>query len=339
MKNKPLVLIMCGGRSLRLWPLSCYKSKNFFDVFGFSPLELTIKRFLKVTDASNIFLVANKKEKKLIGKIKLLNKQNIFYEPKSKNTAAAILLSLWKLKKFSGCNLIISPVDQLIKKESAFYSSLKDALKVAQSGGICTLGIKPDKPVSGFGYIQAGENEYGKVFSVKKFIEKPSVEKARQFIRRGSYFYNSGIFIASVSTLIDEYQKYYSNYHYFVDSIQQNKIADCYLKIEDVPFDKAIIEKSKKVKLIKGSFIWKDFGNWQAIYEILAKDKFKNAKIANGSFYQSRNNLLYLDNKKKKVLMVGVNNLSVVDTEDYMLIAASNCLDSLKLSLKKAKLL
>ena len=329
---------MCGGRSLRLWPLSCYKSKNFFDVFGFSPLELTIKRFLKITDASNIFLVANEKEKKSLEKIKLINKQNIFYEPQSKNTAAAILLSLWKLKKFIDRDLIISPVDQLIKKEKYFYSSLKNALEVSQSGGICTLGIKPDKPVSGFGYIQSGKKECRNVFAVKKFIEKPSITRARRFIKSGDYFYNSGMFIASVGTLLDEYQKYYSDYYYFFDRVEKNKINECYRKIKNDPFDKAIIEKSKRVKLIKGRFVWKDFGSWQAIHEILTKDKLGNTKIANGVFCQSRSNLLYLGNKRKKVL-VGANNLSIIDTENYMLVANNDCLDDLKLFLKKAKLI
>ena len=258
--GKPLVLILCGGRSLRLWPLSQYKSKNFLDIFGFSPLELTIKRFLKVTPAENIFLVANHKERATLNRIKLVKKKNIFFEPESKNTAAAILLSLLHLSKYSKKNLIISPVDSLIQREKEFYRALNKALRVAAAGGVCTLGLKPLTPSPSFGYIQVNPRGYKGIFSVKRFLEKPKPSLAAKLIKRGNCFYNSGMFVAAVGTLLAEYQKYYPVYHDFRRSFHNNRIATLYKRIKDIPFDKAIMEKPNRAKLIKGDFFWKDFG-------------------------------------------------------------------------------
>jgi mannose-1-phosphate guanylyltransferase len=204
--NQPLVLILCGGQSLRLWPLSEYKSKNFLDIFGFSPLEFTVKRFLKITCRKNIFLAASCHEKNAISKLKLVRKENIFCEPQSKNTAPAILLSLFYLKnKFSQDKvLIVSPVDHLIREESEFISALQNAVRVAKSGWICTLGIKPDQATPNFGYIQISKEIEKDTFSIKKFIEKPSRPEAQELIRKGDSFYNSGVFISSLSVLDKE---------------------------------------------------------------------------------------------------------------------------------------
>ena len=337
MSNKPLVLILCGGRSLRLWPLSQYKTKNFLNIFGFSPLELTIKRFLKITTKDNIYLVANQSEKKALKKIKLIKKGNIFFEPQSKNTAAAVLLSLQYLKKFSSQTLIISPVDHFIKKDKEFYKSLSKALKAAQDASICTLGIKPDKPTTDFGYIEVNPKSNRGIFSVKKFIEKPKISLAKKLISQGKCFYNSGMFVAKIDTLINEYKKNYRSYRYFVKSFSSRKIPALYKRLKSIPFDKAIMEKTKKAKLVKANFFWKDFGNWLSIYEILVKDRNGNAKKGKISFYQSRDSLIYLDNPKKKVLALGLKDFFFIDTLKYTLIADRKHLSQLKLALKKIK--
>jgi mannose-1-phosphate guanylyltransferase len=343
--SKPLVLILCGGRSLRLWPLSEYKSKNFLDIFGFSPLEFTIKRFLKVTTAENIFLIANEKEKNALAKLKLVRKENIFFEPQSRNTAAAILLSLFYLKNRIAHDkvLIISPVDHLIKKEKAFYDTLRTAIKVARGGWISTLGIKPQQPTPNFGYIQIDKKIDNNVFSIKKFVEKPTRLEAGELIRKGDSFYNSGIFIASLLTLDKEYKKYSNDYEKFSDIFKrvscppQTIIKTIYQKIEDMPFDKAIMEKTKKARLIKGDFFWRDFGSWHAIYEALDKDKNANVKKGNIFAYNSSNNLVYLDDFKKKALVMGLRDVFFVDMGKFVLLAHRHYLDNLKPALKEFK--
>ncbi len=335
--SKPLVLILCGGKSLRLWPLSEKVSKNFLDIFGFSPLELTIKRFLKITTLDNIFLVANQSEKNELLKLKLIKKKNIFFEPASKNTGAAIFLSLQHLKKYPNKNLIITPVDTLIKKKKEFYRTLKRSLVAAAQGWICTLGIKPSVPTPNFGYIQVKKQAKGGIFSVNKFIEKPSVTRAKKLISSGNCFYNSGMFVASVNTLIDEYKKYYSDYKYFSNCFSFEKISSSYKRISDIPFDKAIMEKTKKAKMVKGNFSWKDFGSWLAIYEVLTKDKKGNVARGESFIYESRNNLIYSDGSKKKVLVLGLEDIFFVDTKDFTLLTTRKYLDRIKPVLKKFK--
>jgi len=336
--KKPLVLILCGGKSLRLWPLSQYKSKNFLDIFGFSPLELTIKRFLKITDSKNIFLVANEEEKNSLRKIRIIKKENIFFEPKSKNTAAAILFSLKKLKNLSDRNLIISPVDHLIRKENAYYKALREAQGVASEGFICTIGIRPTVPNQNFGYVQINKEENKGVFSVKRFIEKPDLSKIKRLILEGNSFYNSGMFVGSIRTFLNEYEKYYSFYQSFAVAPTKKNISTIYNKIADIPFDKAIMEKTKKVRMIEAKFFWRDFGSWHTIYDILPKCQHGNASKGKSFVYNGKNNLVYLDNPRKKVLVMGLEDVFFIDTKDYVILSDRNHLDELKFALKKFKI-
>ncbi|MFA5007694.1 MAG: sugar phosphate nucleotidyltransferase [Candidatus Omnitrophota bacterium] len=343
MQDKPIVLILCGGRSLRLWPLCECKSKNFIDIFGFSPLELTIKRFLEITTSGNIFLIANESEKEALLKLKLIKRENIFFEPESKNTAAAIMLSLSHLKhRFSSDKiLIISPVDHLIKEKKAFYNALKKTICVAKKGWISTLGIQPDAPTPNFGYIQV-EGEIEKdVFSIKKFVEKPTRLEAEELIRKGNSFYNSGMFISSVSVLDKEYKKFYHFYDDFINIFNKDAYAKAlrvlYKKIDDSPFDKVIMEKTKSARLVRATFFWKDFGTWYAIYESLPKDKSGNVTKGKVFIYNGNNNLIYLNNLKKNVLAVGVEDIFFIDTEKYTLLTNRRNLDNLKSALKEFK--
>ncbi|MCK5288688.1 MAG: mannose-1-phosphate guanylyltransferase [Candidatus Omnitrophica bacterium] len=334
--DKPIVLILCGGRSLRLWPLSQYKSKNFIDIFGFSPLEITIKRFLKVAPLDNIYLVANKNEKKSLEKLKLVNKKNIIFESEGKNTAAAVFLSLLNLRKYAKNNIIIAPVDALIKKEKNFYLVLNKSLKAASDGWLCSLGIKPVTPDINFGYILAkgdsGEKAKG-IYPVSKFIEKPGLDLAKRLISKGNCYFNSGMFISRISTLLEEYKKYYYVYDRFVENFDKGTISGFYKNIKNIPFDKVIMEKTKKAMVIESNFSWKDFGNWQAIYEVLPKDKNGNAKKGNICMNKSANNLVYIDNTKKKILVMGIDNICFVDTKEYTLLTTRDKLDSLKSAL------
>lgn len=343
MQDKPIVLILCGGRSLRLWPLSESKSKNFIDIFGFSPLELTIKRFLKITPKDNIFLVANIKEKDALEKAKLVKTENIFFEPDSKNTSAAILFSLLCLEQRFPTDrvLIISPVDHLIKEEKEFHGALNTAIKVAKEGWIATLGIEPTHPSPNFGYIQAGDKVAKDVFAIERFVEKPTRVEAGELISKGNAYYNSGMFIVSLLTLDREYKKYSSYYEKFSSAFEaccsSRGLRVMYQKIEDIPFDKAIMEHTKKARLVKAKFFWKDFGSWHAIYETLPKDKDGNVKKGNIFTHNSSKNLIHLTDPKKKVLAIGLEDIFFIDTDKFTLIAHRNYLDNLKIALKEFK--
>lgn len=338
MKDKPIVLIMCGGRSKRLWPLSKYKSKNFLDIFGFSPLQETIKRFERITPCSRIFCVTGIKDKGDVFKIKKIKKNNIFIEPVSKNTAPAILLSLLKLKAKKNSSLIISPVDHLIKNEKSFYKALYQAISETKEEGICTLAIKPKVFNPDFGYIQAGKKEK-KAYKIEKFIEKPNAAKAKKLLKKKNCFYNSGIFITSVDFLLGEYKKYYPHYQEFKASskgkVGLNKL---YKKIGSEPFDKVIMEKTKKAKLVKANFYWQDFGSWQTIYSLLKKDKNGNVKQGDIAVESGSKNFIFSNVKGKKTLVAGLSDCFIVDTPRYTLIANQESVKKIKEILNKFEL-
>jgi mannose-1-phosphate guanylyltransferase/mannose-6-phosphate isomerase len=334
---------MCGGRSLRLWPLSEYKSKNFIDIFGFSPLELTIKRFLKITPRQNIFLVANFNEKKSLSQIKLINKENIFFEPESKNTAAAILLSVFKLRQRFGENrtMIVSPVDHLIKGKG-FGRAMEKSFRAAEQGFICTLGIAPDKPTPNFGYIQLGKKEGEGLFRVKRFIEKPSLAEAVKLIKKGDTFFNSGMFIATLKSFNREFKEYYPFYLEFFRVFNcsragDNEIGRLYKGIADVPFDKAVMEKTKLACVVKDSFYWKDFGSWQAVAEVLPKDARRNVRKGDVFCCDSSDNFIHLDDPKKKVLALGIKDIFYIEAKDYVLLANREYIDNIKAALREFK--
>ncbi len=330
-QNKPLVLILCGGRSLRLWPLCEYRSKNFIDVFEFSPLETTIRRFLKVTSRDNIYLVVQEREKKKFCSLNQIKPENIFVEPQSKNTAAAVLLGLYRWRNQLQRPIIISPVDHLIRKENLFYQALGKALQAAERGYICTLGIRAKEPNPHFGYIIAGKSlSSGKVFNVRRFVEKPQRAKALQLIRSGKCFYNSGMFIAKVGTLLEEYKRYYRPFKGFMRSASAGTLAGFYRNIKEIPFDTAIMEKTKKASVVAGNFFWRDFGSWHAIYELLSKDSAGNVRRGKVFIRKANRNLVFIDNPQKKVLITGLDDVFLVDTRDHLLLTSRACVDELK---------
>ncbi len=338
MKDKPIVLIMCGGRSRRLWPVSEDQSKNFFDIFGFSPLEHTVKRYKKITSPDKIFCITGKKDKRDIEKAKGLKKNNILIEPESKNTAAAILLALLKLQKYKNKKVIIAPVDHLIDKQNQFYGSLKRALTIVEDGGICTLGVVSKNLNSDFGYIQVGKKERN-AYNICQFIEKPGLIRAKKLIKQKNCFYNSGIFVAKIDFLLKEYKKYYSSYKLFCDNHNnKRRLQSLYKKIKSMPFDKVIMEKTKKAKLVKANFGWQDFGNWETIYKLLAKDKEKNVKKGKIITDSCKGNFLFSTEQNKKILGVGLKDIFFINTHKHTLIISKKELKNIKKILDKSNL-
>lgn len=341
MNKQPIVLIMCGGKSLRLWPLSEYTSKNFIDVFGFSPLELAIKRFSKITDKKNIFLVANISEKRSILKIKGLKKDNIFFEPASRNTAAAITFALFNLlAKFSkDRTLIISPVDNLISNNKEFKLTLKRCVEFSRTGKIGLIGIKADKPTSQLGFIRAGKTLNAKVFKAVGFVEKPSLSKAKKLVKSGKYYYNAGMFIATLASFESECRKYYRHFSGFTKAYKSKqpsskKLNQLYTKLTNIPFDKAVMEKTKLAFLVKSTFEWRDFGSWNTIHDILARNKDNNVLCGKAALVQCKNSLVYAKEGRRKILALGLKNIIFVVTPEHVLIADKSSLGNLKTALE-----
>jgi mannose-1-phosphate guanylyltransferase len=329
-------IIMAGGIGSRFWPMSTSeKPKQFLDVLGIgkSLIRLTYERLLNIIDAENIYIVTNEKYVGLVkSQIPELTGEQILTEPVRKNTAPCITYAAAKIyAKNEKANLIIAPSDHLILKEDRFNRILKIALKEsAQGERLITLGIKPNRPDTGYGYIQFfqdGDIIGGQIKKVKQFTEKPNKELAELFVKSGDYYWNSGIFIWKASTLLkaiqkfkpDLYQVFCMDYHIYNTPAERNYVHDAFLKCEDISIDFAIMENAKNIYVVLADFNWSDLGTWSSLYDHLDKDYKGNAAEEDVWMVDSTNCLVKLPDGKKAIIQ-GLKNYIIVEADNKLLI-------------------
>ncbi len=331
MKNN-YVVIMAGGVGSRFWPISTIKKpKQFHDFIGIGKtlLQQTYERMLKVAPAENIYFVINKAYKNVVlAQIPQTNCQQLIMEPQSMNTAPCIAYASYKIYSINPhAVLFIAPSDHLIMFQDEFVRIAKIALeKAAAENGLLTLGIQPNRPETGFGYIQYKFSEE-RIKRVKKFIEKPSLRQAKQFLYSGDYLWNSGMFIWSVKSIIQAFQQFTPDLHrvfskanalYFTQK-EEEYISSEYAKVEKVSIDYAIMEKAKEVFVIPSSFGWSDLGTWNSIYDHLEKDENQNAIYGKVLTHGVKNSLV-ISNKDKAIVIEGLEDYFVVDTNKVLVI-------------------
>lgn len=322
---------MCGGKGRRLWPISLYESKNFLNLFEVTPLEQTIRRFIPIVGRNNIYIGANKDErsriKKLIERYNVPS-HNVIFEPLSRNTAAVVLLALLKIKKIK--NILITPIDHIIPSKSVFLRDLKRAYIFVEKGFVVAFGLEPHEINDNFGYIEPDiKRSLSKgVFRIKRFIEKPKRAKLKKLIREKNVLVNSGIFIAKRDILLYEFKKFYPHYKDFI-KLGGRSLLHLYNNIDDLPFDKVVMEKTALGCVVRANFSWYDFGTWNSLKSILPKDKDGNFCKGDVFFYKAKNNLVY-NKTKKKIVMLNSYNLVVIDTKDYLLVGRGEVLDRIK---------
>jgi len=332
---KHYILILCGGTGPRLWPLSRKsKPKQFLSFFDKkSILEQTIKRSQRIADTKNIYIVSGNDYIDRILKIaKDFNlTKNIIIEPEKKNTALAILYATIKIKQIDP-NAIIStfPSDHYIKNTARLKQTLNKAKAVANlTDTIVTIGIKPTKPESSYGYICPNQ-KIDDYYIASKFIEKPDLKKAEKLIENNC-FWNSGIYTFSVSTLLSEFEKLQPDYFKTAIDLEKNldfpkKIEQIYKQCQNLSIDKAISEKTSKMTIVPATFDWSDIGEWHTIFENLPKKKDNHATIDSQTQFLSVNSqsCLISGSNKKLIGLVGVDNLAIIDTPDALLICNLN---------------
>jgi len=331
MKNNYAV-IMAGGVGSRFWPISTVKKpKQFHDFIGTGKtlLQQTYERMLKVVPEENIYFVINKAYKNLVlDQIPQTTSQQLIMEPQPMNTAPCIAYASYKIYSINPhAVLFIAPSDHLIMFQDEFVRIAKIALeKAAAENGLLTLGIQPNRPETGFGYIQYEFSEE-RIKRVKKFIEKPSLKQAKHFLYSGDYLWNSGMFIWSVKSIIHAFQQFTPDLHrifskantlYFTQK-EEEYISSEYAKVEKVSIDYAIMEKAKEVFVIPSSFGWSDLGTWNSIYDHLEKDENQNAIYGKVLTHGVRNSLV-ISNKKKAMVIEGLEDYFVVDTNKVLVI-------------------
>lgn len=327
------VVIMAGGSGTRFWPYSRdAKPKQFLDVVGTgrSLLQMTFDRFLAIAPAENIWIVSNEKYKQLISEqLPELDDDQVLLEPDKRNTAPCIAYAAYKiLKKDPNATMVVTPSDHAIFKEAAFHSIINTAIEDARSEDhLITIGIRPNRPETGYGYIQYMSDPGNPVKKVKTFTEKPQADLAAKFIESGDFLWNSGIFIWSIDSVIKAFEKhdeelatlFASGLSKYYSEEEHNFIKKAYSQCKSISIDYAIMEKAENVFVVPGEFGWSDLGSWNALHELRDKDENDNVIDGTAFTYDSRDN--FIRGKKEKLIVAqGMEGYLVADFDDVLLI-------------------
>lgn len=325
-------VIMAGGVGSRFWPRSKEKSpKQLLNIFGDrTMIQETVARLDGIVENENLYVITNKVQREeIIKQLPFLPVENIIDEPFGRNTAACIGLASIIIKSRSENSVtIILPADHIIKDIDEFHGTLKQAAEFAdKSGGLVTIGIKPLRPETGYGYIQIEESEVAaNVHKVYTFAEKPNYATAVRFVDSGDFYWNSGMFIWRVDAILNEIEKYMPELFEglnelipFLHTPEFNKkLANVYGKLRNISIDYGIMEKSRNVYLTKGEFSWSDVGSWEEVYQLSNKDENGNAIV--GNVYTEMTVDSYIYSPEKFVSVIGVDNLIIINSDDALLV-------------------
>jgi mannose-1-phosphate guanylyltransferase len=344
--NSTYAVIMAGGIGSRFWPMSREKQpKQFLDILGTgkSLIQMTFNRLNQMVPAENILVVTNERYRELVAShLTEIPATNILCEPFMRNTAPCIAYANhWVAAKAGAmadkANIIVAPADHLILDEYRFLDIAQLAIKhTSSTRNLVTLGIRPSRPDTGYGYIQfedALDATDEKIRTVKTFTEKPHLELAEQFLESGDFYWNSGIFIWSLENItrafedsLPEMQELFEEHSdAFNTSKEKAAIASIYSDCENISIDYGLMEKTPNVSVVLSDFGWSDLGTWGSIHEKLHLDPEGNGTSGVELIaHESKGNIIVSDargpGKKKLVALRGMDDFIVVDTEDALLV-------------------
>jgi len=333
MNKNYYALIMAGGIGSRFWPVSTKENpKQFHDMLGTgkSLLQQTYDRLSNIIPKENIFIATNKSYKSLVKQhLPAIMDNQILAEPAMRNTAPCILYSALKIKGLNDdAVMIVAPSDHHIENEALFTENVITAFKACEENDILmTLGIEPSNPNTGYGYIRYKDSE-NEIKEVINFTEKPDLETAKKFLKEGDYLWNAGIFVWSIKSVLTAFENslgemfslFNQGVTYFNSSKEDLFIEENYGLAENVSIDYGIMEGAKNVYVLPVDFGWNDLGTWGALYDKLEKDQHQNA-VVNAKVYSedSFKNMISTQ-QGKRVVMKGLENFIIVDTQDTLLI-------------------
>ena len=327
------VVIMAGGVGSRFWPMSTPACpKQFIDVLGIGRtlIQLTADRFNGIVDPSQMWVVTSEKYASLVAdQLPMIPKENILLEPCMRNTAPCIAYVAWKIKqRHPDANLVITPSDHIVMDKVEFQRIITEGLAfTAVEGRILTLGICPNRPETGYGYIQA--NASTDVFkSVLKFKEKPTVEVAQSYLNAGGYYWNSGLFLWNVQTIEKAFRTYQPvlaalfetlNDVYYTNK-EQDAINDLFPTCPSISIDYGIMEQAEEIYVCASDFGWSDLGTWGSLHTMVEQDEAGNAIIGDQvRLYESKNCMVHLP-LNKRVVLQGLDGYIIAEHNDTLLV-------------------
>lgn len=336
-ENNHLV-IMAGGIGGRFWPISDEsKPKQFLDILGCGKtlIQMTLQRFEGIVPIENVWVVTSASYKHLVEKqLPEVPKQNILCEPVRRNTAPCLCYVSWKIKKRNPkANVVVTPSDHIITDIPLFKQAIEDSMEYsAETDAIVTLGIKPTAPETGYGYIKAdltySSSRLKNIFRVDSFKEKPTADLAAQYIRENNYFWNAGIFVWSVSTIVNAFRVYqpemsrtFESLQPYLDTPQEQQMIDkVYPQCENISVDYAIMEKAEEIFVYPSSFGWSDLGTWSSLRGHIPQDNYGNVCIGNDvKTYETYNSVIHTSSLKK-VVVQGLDGYIVAEEDGTLLI-------------------
>ena len=348
---KKTALIMAGGRGERFWPKS-RKSlpKQFLSLTddGKTMIQLTVERILPLVKMEDIYISTNRDYKELVRQqLPEIPEENILCEPVGRNTAPCIGLGavhMWK--KYGDAVMYVLPSDHLIKYTSIFLSTLTDAGEVAEQGeNLVTLGITPDCPETGYGYIKfLPDQMLGRAFEVDRFVEKPDLETAKEYVASEQYLWNSGMFIWKVSTILKNLETYLPETYQGLNRIaaaigteeEELVLEKEFSAFQSESIDYGIMEKAKNIYILSGSFGWDDVGSWLAVGRLKTSNEFGN--VINGNVVSVNTKNCIIQGEEKLIATIGLSDLIVVDSTDAILICEKNSAGDIKKVLENLRI-
>jgi mannose-1-phosphate guanylyltransferase/mannose-6-phosphate isomerase len=341
LKKNLYAVIMAGGKGTRFWPLSRETfPKQFLKLVGEGTLlQNTISRLKGEVAHSNILVVTTGSQRDIVAwQLRdALGDVNCVVEPEGRNTAPAIALAAFKLqRKRPDALMLVLPSDHYVGDTPLFHATLRKAIPVAEKGSLVTFGVRPRRPETGYGYIKTGKRVADGVFGVSRFVEKPDLKTARSYLKDGSYFWNSGIFLFRARDMIAEIRKFMPEMHRAFSGIssafntagEDEALRSIYPGLRDESVDYGIMEKSKKVAMVASEFPWSDIGSWGALDDVLDRDGAGNVTMGNVVELDCRNSIFFTGDRL--VAAIGLEGAVVVDTADATLIVPKDRVQQVK---------
>jgi len=329
---------MAGGVGSRFWPMSTPECpKQFIDVFGTGRtfIQMTYDRFKGIVDPENVWVVTSEKYADIVKEqLPEIPSGNVLLEPCRRNTAPCIAYVSWRIKaRNPKANLVITPSDHLVTDVIEFQRVINSALQfTSETDSIVTLGMRPTRPETGYGYIQADLNEPSlrnkEIFRVDSFREKPDLKTAKEYIRNGEYYWNSGIFIWNVNTIISALRVYQPELNVIFEQLlpiygtdrEQAIINEEFPKCDNISIDYAVMEKADEIFVFPANFGWSDVGTWGSLHTLANHDEHANNAIgSNISFYESKNCVVHTT-QERKVVIQGLDGYIVAEKDNTLLI-------------------